>query len=382
MVQPRDFGFTSEVQMLRDTVHRFFRDNFTSDRLHKLVASDHEPNRESQCNWDRGLWQTMVELGWHGLAVPERAGGSDMGMVGITAVAEELGRAAFPSPFTGTVMASLVLAACDTEHADQALEKIVEGHSASLAFSNRTGSWSAMDTEVICVNGKLNGTAWFVQDMRKSDYLVVIARSDNTSSKELGFYLVDVHSNALDVMADSIVDLTRDQAHIAFQDTPVIAELTEPGNGEQIWRKSVPSLLVLMAADMCGAAEWQLQTTAEYAKTRIQFDRPLGFFQAIKHPLVNGMILIDQARSLTYSAACAIDHQSGTAEQCARMAKSSASDMAAFVSQRAIQSHGGIGFTWECFQHIYFKRQLHSQQLMGDGPYQRAILAETLIGPL
>src|SRR5690606_29865231 len=126
-------------------------------------------------------------------------------------------------------------------------------------------------------------------------------------------------------------------------------------------RRAVPAMLVIVAADLCGAAEWQLQTTAEYARVRTQFDHPLGFFQAVKHPIVNAMIDIDRARSLVYAAACEIDSGEATAEIAARMAKSAASDAAAFVSGRSVQLHGGIGFTWECDLHIYFKRQMHNQ---------------------
>ena len=111
---------------------------------------------------------------------------------------------------------------------------------------------------------------------------------------------------------------------------------------------------------------------------RKQFDRPIGFFQAVKHPLVNMMVEIDQARSLVYTAACAIDTEPERAERYARMAKSSASDMAAFCSGRSVQLHGGIGFTWECDVHIYFKRQKHNQMLYGDGIYQREKLVELI----
>ena len=130
---------------------------------------------------------------------------------------------------------------------------------------------------------------------------------------------------------------------------------------------------------MVGAGEWLLQTTSEYARTRVQFDRNIGFFQAIKHPLVNLMIEIDDAKSLTYNAACGFDVGDAQAFDLARMAKSRASDMAVFSGSRAVQFHGGIGFTWEAYVHIYFKRQMHSQILFGDGRYQRAQLAQTVI---
>ena len=137
-----------------------------------------------------------------------------------------------------------------------------------------------------------------------------------------------------------------------------------------------------MSADLCGASEWLLQATVEYAKERVQFDRPIGFFQAVKHPLVDAMVEIDRARSLLYSACAEIHAGTDRAEYAARMAKSAASDAAAFMSDRAIQLHGGIGFTWEYGLHIYFKRNLHNQALYGDGVHHRAKLADILIGPI
>ncbi len=111
---------------------------------------------------------------------------------------------------------------------------------------------------------------------------------------------------------------------------------------------------------------------------RTQFDHPIGFFQAVKHPIVNMMLAVDRARSLVYAAACAVDADPRDALRLARMAKASASDAAAFCSDRSVQLHGGIGFTWECDVHIYFKRQKHNQFLWGDGTHQRAQLATLL----
>lgn len=378
MTQPKDFGFGEEEQMLRDSVRKFFQDNFPTDRLHGLVAGNPDPRRDIESLWDRDLWQQIVELGWSGLAVPERAGGIGMSAVAVAAVVEEIGRAAFPSPFVATLNACFVLAACENTAAESLLEKIVEGQTASLAITNKRGSWDAQDTDVEARGSVLNGTAWFVQDAMKADHYVVSAIQDGST----GLYAVAAGADGMTVVPDAIVDLTRDQAHIEFNSVKATALVTEIGAGEKVLTQSLPARLVVLAADMCGAAEWQLQSTVEYAKTREQFGHPIGFFQAIKHPLVDLMTMIDQARSLLYNAACAIDHEPEKAQLYARMAKASASDMAAFGSSRAIQSHGGIGFTWECFQHLYFKRQKHNQQLLGDGAYQREKLAETVIGPL
>jgi alkylation response protein AidB-like acyl-CoA dehydrogenase len=129
---------------------------------------------------------------------------------------------------------------------------------------------------------------------------------------------------------------------------------------------------------MCGAGEWQLQTTNAYAQVRKQFDRPLGFFQAVKHPIVNMMLAIDQARSLVYNAACAIDSEPDAAERFARMAKASAARSANLCSGRSVQLHGGIGFTWECDVHLWFKRQQHNQLFLGDAAHHRTHLANLL----
>jgi alkylation response protein AidB-like acyl-CoA dehydrogenase len=181
--------------------------------------------------------------------------------------------------------------------------------------------------------------------------------------------------------------LTRDQATVRFERVRVPAENIVSRDAVGALERAWPSVLVTVAADLAGCAEWQLQTTVQYAKDRKQFDRPIGFFQAVKHPLVNAMIAIDRARSLVYSAACAIDcvAENGDPEEAlkaARMAKSAASDAGAFISDRSVQLHGGIGFTWECDVHIFFKRSMHNQALYGDGVFQRSKLAETMIGPL
>ena len=162
-------------------------------------------------------------------------------------------------------------------------------------------------------------------------------------------------------------------------------ELAAPGTGDSSLAAALPAIQTIIAADMVGAGEWLLQTTVEYASTRVQFDHPLGFFQAVKHPLVNVMLEIDRCKSLAYNAACAIDvaksqSDKDDAAKFAHMAKANAGEMAVFSSSRAVQFHGGIGFTWECYVHLFFKRQMHNQMLFGDAKYHRTKLADILIG--
>jgi alkylation response protein AidB-like acyl-CoA dehydrogenase len=372
MTQPDNFGFGEEASMLKESARKFFTEHFPTDKLHRMVASDTNPERMSSSEWDSELWQQMVELGWTSLAVPESAGGIGMPVVAVAGLIEEVGRAAFPCPLLPTLNATYVLAACGSG-GDAALAEIAEGQTASLAITNRQGSWDMADTDVRAAQGKLNGTAWFVQDARKVGRLLVSAQ---TSSGQ-ALYWVATDATGVTIEPDAIVDLTRDQAHITF-DNVAAQEVND--DGLAALEKAMPAIWTLLAADVTGAAEWQLQTTVEYANTRQQFEHPLGFFQAVKHPLVDVMILIDECKSLLYNAACAYDTEPARAAQTAHMAKAAASELAAFASSRSVQFHGGIGFTWECFVHLYFKRQKHSQLLWGDAAWHRAHLANILIG--
>ncbi len=372
MTQPDNFGFGEEAALLKESARKFFADNFSTEKLHGMVASDHDPARMSDCAWDQGLWRQMVELGWTSLAVPESAGGLGMEAVAVAGLVEELGRAAFPCPLLGTLNATYVLSACGAG-GEAALGEIAEGQSATLAITDRHGSWALTDTDVQCDGGKLSGTAWFVQDARKVDRLLVSARTGAGQ----GLYWVAADAAGVTIAPDAIVDLTRDQAHVSFDN---VAAEEVSGDGLAALQQAMPVIWTLLAADICGAAEWQLQTTVEYAGTRQQFDHPLGFFQAVKHPLVDVMIQIDQSKSLVYNAACAIDTEPEMAARFAHMAKASASDTAAFASGRSVQYHGGIGFTWECYVHLYFKRQKHSQLLWGDAAWHRAQMANIVLG--
>ncbi|MGH7790004.1 MAG: acyl-CoA dehydrogenase family protein [Candidatus Binatia bacterium] len=381
MTQPRNFGFNEDEQMLRDSARKFLGENAGIETLRRLVARDHREAYESEvppARYDERLWQQMVELGWTSLAVPEAAGGAGMPMVAVAALAEEAGRVALVSPLLTTLYATCVLR--ETPAGAAALGRIAAGQAVALAITDADGSWEPADTGVTAqASGggvELNGTAYFVQDARKVGAFVVAARA----AAGVGLYVVAADAPGVRVHADHIVDLTRDQARVDLRQTRLSADavVAPPGDGERALARAWPALLTIAAADMCGAGEWQLQTTTAYAQVRRQFDHPLGFFQAVKHPLVNMMLAIDQARSLVYNAACAIDREPDQAERFARMAKASAADMAAFASGRSVQLHGGIGFTWECDVHLYFKRQQHNQLLFGDASYQRTKLAALL----
>jgi alkylation response protein AidB-like acyl-CoA dehydrogenase len=366
MAQPKDFGYGEEQEMLKDSVRRFMEDKQPLLALRESIKGTEDPyfgeNRTG--SYDKAAWNEMVGLGWTALAVPEEAGGVGMNLVTAIAVTEEVGRASMPTPLTSTLQSTFALREAGTDSAMSWLSKIAEGTSMTLAIYGKEGSLNADSTDITVTDGKLNGTSWFVQDPQKIDSLLVSAMDGKT----VKLYCVDLKAGGVDLELDRIVDLTRDQGHVTFNN--VAAECVSE-DGDSTLQKAMPALLTLISADMAGGCEWLLQATADYAKVRSQFDRPIGFFQAVKHPIVNMMILGDQTRSLVYAAACSYDTEPGDSHKAAHLAKSSASDTAEFCANRATQLHGGIGFTWEHDVQIYHKRVMHSQQLFGDGVWQR-----------
>ncbi len=379
-----DFGFGTEEEMLRDLARQFLSEKLPVEKLRDLVSTDPEAVYEKgeRPAWEPSLWKQIVELGWNELAIPEEAGGAGFKQVGIAALCEEVGRHALPSPLVATVNATHVLAASEGDHARTWMDRIAHGAAASLVIHDEMGQWEEGRTalRVTQEDGqhRISGKVYFVQDAFKADFLVAAAHHQD----EYWLVAIPCNSPGLTLVQDQIHDLTRDQATAHLDEVPIAPENIISRQATSSLAQAWPSILVTVAADLCGCAEWQLQTTTEYAKNRKQFDRPIGFFQAIKHPLVDAMVAIDRARSLLYHAASCIDAGDPEALQAARMAKSAASDAGAFISDRSVQLHGGIGFTWECDVHIFFKRSMHNQVLYGDGAYQRHRLAENMIGPL
>ena len=380
---PKDFGFGSDEEMLRDVAKQFLDEHLPVEKLRLLVAEDPESvyTRGEATRWDKALWKQIVELGWSGLAVPEAQGGVDIPLAGIVGLIEEVGRHALPSPLLPTLHSTFVLREAGGD-AEGWLGCIADGQTVTLAFADGTGSWDPARTGVTArIDGDdllLDGEAGFIQDASKCDHLLVVASCEGA----LSLLMVPTDADGLTLVPDHIHDLTRDQATARFESARLPAAHVISRDAEPALRAAWPSVLVTVAADLCGSSEWQLQTTVEYAKNRTQFDHPLGFFQAVKHPLVDAMIGIDRARSLVYHAACQIDIGADDADYVARMAKSAASDAGAYASDRSVQLHGGIGFTWECDVHIFFKRSMHNQTLYGDGAHQRRKLADSLLGPI
>lgn len=382
MKEPLDFGFTEEVASMRDQAKKLLAEHATPTKLRALVAKDHEVyDRGEPGGWDRDAWTKMVELGFASLAVPEAADGLGGSVVAIAAIVEQLGAHAFPSPLAATASAAFVLREAPLEGAAKAaLGRISEGAILALACFDVHGELDLGRSDLTATKSGdgyvLDGQVAYVQDGDKAEAFVVLAQSSDGPV----IAVVERGAAGLTVTNDRIVDLTRGQVRLGFAKAalPASAIVASGAVAKAAVEKALPALLVLVSADLVGVSEWQLKTTAEYARVREQFGKQIGSYQAIKHPLVDMMTSIDQARSLTYAAASAFDHGSDRVELLARMAKSKASDTGRFCSSRSVQFHGGIGFTWECDVHLFFKRSEHDQVLFGDGARQRQRIVQLL----
>lgn len=381
------YGFDDDCALFRESARKFLSTHASLAELRRESAQDPDPARMPSAWPSEQAWRAAHELGFVAAAVPEAHGGLQLPRAALVALAEELGRHAFPSATESTLMVALLARRLSerapssdsaSTAATELFARLSDGARASLAVCNADGDWQHESgvRHTLETNGErtLVGSAYFVQDAGKADCFVV--RSLGGEGSEL--VLVPRDAAGLTHQRDGIVDLTREQGTLHFAGVVAKPEAVLPG-GDALLAESMPDVWLLLAADMVGASEWLLQTTVEYATVRTQFERTIGSFQAVKHPLVNAMMAIDRAKSLVYAGAHALDEGAEDAHLLAHMAKAQAAEAAAFTSHRAVQLHGGIGFTWESDVHFFFKRNKHSELLFGDAAYHQARIAALLL---
>jgi alkylation response protein AidB-like acyl-CoA dehydrogenase len=364
------FDFTDEQRELRRTVRSFLELKSNEAAVRRVM--------ETPEGYDPAVWRQMADqLGLQGLAVPEEFGGSGFGFVELGVVLEEMGRALLPGPFFGSVvLAGGVLLECDDDAAKgRYLPGIASGETiAALAMTERSGGWDAEGIQTRAVlNGDtwiLNGTKTFVLDGHIADLVLVVALT------EAGVSLFAVEQpEQLTRRRLSSLDATRQQARIDFAD----AAATMIGSDGTAWPTLSRALDIAtagLAAEQVGGAQRCLDLAVDYAKTRRQFGRPIGSFQAIRHKCADVMLEIECARGAAQYAVSAAATLAEVLPAAASLAKAYCSDAYARAAAANIQIHGGIGFTWEHPAHMYFKRAMSSGQLLGDAAYHRRMLAE------
>jgi alkylation response protein AidB-like acyl-CoA dehydrogenase len=376
-----DFGFNQEQELLRATARKFFESECTSEFVRARMA---EPAGVTD-----GFWAKLAEQGWLGLIYPEEYGGAGLGFVDLTVLMEEMGRAVMPGPFFSTVLLGglTILEAGSAAQKKEWLDKISAGEAkVTLAFTEPNARWDAAAVTVTARESggtfTLSGTKLFVLDAHLADALVVVARTREGKRPEegLSLFLVPRGAKGVDVKLLPTMDQTRKLCEVTFTDVTVGADaLLGPKDGA--WSplsRVLDRATVALCAEMCGGAQRVLDMTTEYAKIRIAFGKPIGSYQGVKHKAADMLVEIENAKSLTYYAAWAVDENVPEAPLAASMAKAYVSDAFRKAAGAGIQLHGGIGFTSEHDLHLYFKRAKSSEFTFGDGTWHRERVAQLI----
>ncbi|MBG0857136.1 acyl-CoA/acyl-ACP dehydrogenase [Streptomyces spinoverrucosus] len=369
-----DLTFSEEQDELRKVV-RSFLSKYSDEATVRRLAADPRGH-------DRVVWRRMAgELGLQGLAVPEEYGGTGFGYVDLGIVFEEAGRALLCGPYFATVaLAAEALQRCDDEQARRdLLPGIASGETvATLALTEDDGRWDEpgirLTARETAAGWHLTGTKTYVPDGHLADLLLVAARTPT------GVSLFAVAADASGLVRTPLptLDQTRKQARLDFTDTPARLLGTE-GTAWPALERTLATASVLLAAEQVGGAAAALEAAVDYARIRVQYGRPIGSFQGIKHKCADMLVEIESARSAAYGGLWALD--SGDATEiavAAALAQAFCSEAFTKVAAGTIQVHGGIGFTWEHPAHLYFKRAKSSEVLLGGPSYHRELLATRL----
>jgi alkylation response protein AidB-like acyl-CoA dehydrogenase len=368
-----EFRFTEEQGELRAAVRKFCADNFDESTVRRLMESDP--------TFDAKVWARLGgELGVLGLSVPESDGGVGGTLVDQAVAVEELGAVLACGPLVGTVYLVIpaLVAASSGPARDELLNELVEGRrTAAFAVANRAGAFDPEAVTVTASGDTLTGTVEWVVDAGAADELLVAAKGPDG----VALYAVDAAGQGVKRTPLVTLDLTRPQANVEFTDAPARL-IADAGEAQRVIDHALHVGAALLAVEQVGAAQHLLDLSVEYAKSRLQFGRPIGSFQAVKHRLADVLVDIEHARSTAYHAVWALSDGLNVEDDPAlatSIAQALCSAAFSHVATDTIQVHGGIGFTWEHQAHLYFKRAATDAALLGTAEQHRARVAELVL---
>src|SRR5215467_7128298 len=330
-LSPMDFAFSEEQEMLRTSAREFLAKQCPSSYVRRMM--------EEEDAWDPAFWARLAEMGWTGLGIPEEYGGVGT-FLDLVVVLEEAGRALLPGPFFSTMGLAVpaLLEAGGEAHKKEVLTAIA------------------------------------------ADHMIVAARTRSEGEDGVTLFLVSGRPSGMTVKPLKTLDMTRRWYEVRF-DGVVLPASAVVGAVDQGWaplRRALDWAAAGLCAEMVGGAQHVLDTSVEYAKTRQQFGKPIGIYQAVSHKLADMLLETESARSATYYAAWAVDADAPDRTLAASMAKAYTSDAYRRAAGNGIQVHGGIGFTWEHDMHLYFKRAKAFEVTLGDARYHRELVAQAL----
>jgi len=337
------FNLTDDQKSIENMLLSFFQDRFGG-------AEGVEGIREETL--DRELWFAIAELGLAGVMVSEAAGGIGLDLLTATVVAEAAGRYAVPAPILPNMIAAWLIAdAGSTAQRERWLGGLLDGSVlATFALAEADG-WLA---ESWTLDLPATGTKFYVERAAEADLLLVGLKGGRLA-------MVETNQPGLSIAPIDTLDRTRPLADVAFENVPLDLLDASPQTVDRL----IDALLVTHAADALGAARGAQDRAVAYAHERIQFGRPIGAFQAVKHQLADISVEIAPARPLIWYAAHGWDTSRPDARRMAALAKAHVGDIAVAAGRAAIEVHGGIGFTWEHPAHLFLKRAMHDRTVLG-----------------
>jgi alkylation response protein AidB-like acyl-CoA dehydrogenase len=361
-----DFTFNSDQEDLRRAVRSFMERESSSSYVHAMI--DDERGFTDQ------VWNRIVDLGWPALLVPEQHGGVGLGLVDLVVVMEEMGRVPFPGPY----FSSAVLATLAAKHLDlhDQLASLASGATRGTVALEEPGAGDPVTrvrTRAVRKGGRwrLTGAKPVVIDGHTADWALVVARTEHG----IGTFLLEGPAGEL-VPA---LDVTRKIARLTFDGTEATPVGPE-GDQSAPWQRIVDDANVALCAELVGGMEAANALAVEYAKVRVQFDRPIATFQVIKHKAADMLHRLELARVGTHYAAWASDAEAPVRAEAAAMAKAYAAEAAKDVTAECIQIHGGVGFTWDCDAHLHYRKAKQTDLLFGYQGWQRQRLADMVVG--
>ncbi|MFK7894794.1 MAG: acyl-CoA dehydrogenase family protein [Myxococcota bacterium] len=372
-----NFGFSEEQELLRAEVRKFLDQNASLERVREIVEQEDGPAT------DPALWARMAELGWVGLAMPEKHGGVGLDLETLLVVLEETGRSLFPSPLISTVIAAKAIERFGTEDQQTRwIPGLADGSKVgTFAFLERSDSLTAAGVETLAKpDGDelvLSGEKLFVTDAGAADLIVVAVRS-GSDAESISLVVVEKGAKGVEASDFAAMDLTKRIGKLTFEEARVSADavLGEQGNGWDAAQWLLDLGAALVTAEAVGAAEAALNITTEFAKERIQFDEQIGKFQSVKHPLSEIYVDVESFRSLVYYAVWALDQDADDARIAVSRAKAYCADSFPDAGIMGVQLHGGVGYTWEYDIQLYLKRSKWVRPIFGDADYHYERVAQ------
>jgi alkylation response protein AidB-like acyl-CoA dehydrogenase len=364
---------TDELELIRTTARQFLEERLSLPVVRDLMVSEE--------GFDTAVWKDMAGMGWTGLTIAEEHGGSGFGPVELGVLLEEMGRMTTPGPFfASTVVATTAIQETATpEQCADLLPNLASGETvAALAIFEAPRTWSPDNPQT---SASRSGEGWVIDGAKRAvlggseaDLLLVSAGTGDGVS----LFAVPSDLDGVQVTPEPVLDSTRRQASVVF-DSVRVADHARLGAGDATaaLKRTLALSVAYLACEQVGGAQRCLDMAVEYAKSRHQFGRPIGSFQAIKHRCAQMLMKVEHARSVAYHAVRVTEEPDELAVA-APLAGSVASEAYVWIAGENIQVHGGIGFTWEHDAHIYLKRAKASSLLFGDPGYQRHLLGRAI----